>query len=542
MERKFYYMTELATKLNRRILAKTQNYMTQKEPFNDAVINFKQNEDVLSFIRNAIEGLNIIDGFELLDLTIQDNDRAFDPDKVSEKGVVLPIEESRFKIITIKYRLTGYNDNNEIETVEKVNQLYYPELIDGQYFILRGNRFFPVAQLADAEFYRTSKNSIVLRTMFMPLSIRTQDTKLTDLGGVLSSEFKTRRLKINLFKKQVPPFLYYFAKMGVTETFKFFEIDSVMKIITENYKDIDDQDDKLYFKLTKSITLEVDRDWFFADINQHPILVDCVVTLFFMKKIPIDRLYDSKFWWHRLGTQFTSNSNIADNKAESIINSFERIINNSTRKMLRINPKYTKDVYTVVKYIIYNFNTIIRVDNQDLSNKRIRVAEYLIYPLIRKLSDSTYRLINKNKITIKNLSDIFSNIKKTFLIDKISKMSLVRYSNNTSSLELFSSTLKASKNGPQTSSKKNASQSISAKGINPSYLGKIDTTATSSGDPGVSCTLIPMQEIHDPNHCGSWYFQEQPAFLDVDEEDTESLDITMEQMSDMLNNDNEQGE
>lgn len=512
-----------------------QDETEKKEPFNQDIIDFKKNEDVGYIISNICRGLDVIDGFKFLDVQIYKPNEVYSPSMIkkllarskNKEYMTYPIEQSRYMIIDIHYELTAPNDDGELIRKDCHTKVFYPELLSGQYFYLKNNRFFPVMQLANAEFYR-SQDAVVLKTMFMPLKIKSSYVKLKDLGKQFGKEgFKTRRLEAVLFSKSIAVFKYFFAKFGITETMRRFGLDQYMEYIFDEWKNINEDPNKYYFRLTKKITLSVDKQWFHSDINVNPMLTECVVSVFNKSMIKVDKFYDTEYWYKRLGSEFTTNGNRREAKARSIILSLERILDDTTKSTLRVDDKYKKDIYTILQYMIVNYNTVIKVDNHNLANRRVRVAEYLLYPFTKKLSDSVYRLVNESKVKMQSLENIFSNIDEMFIIKRMATIQLLRYSNNTSSLDLFASTLKASKSGPQTQAGSTANQGVLSKTINTSYLGKIDTTATSSGDPGTSATMVPFVEVKDPTNAHQFFFTDKPEFDTDDElEDIQYVDAS----------------
>src|SRR5699024_11233052 len=118
-------------------------------------------------------------------------------------------------------------------------------------------------------------------------------------------------------------------------------------------------------------------------------------------------------------------------KSISIIFSLDRILDNRTKNISRLEPEDKESTYHVVKYIFKNFDNLNLLDNTDLANKRLRVLEYLTYPLNRKNSDTSYRMINftDKKRTIKNLKGLFSGVPRDFLLKTIGTSEGIRYSN-----------------------------------------------------------------------------------------------------------------
>lgn len=513
-------------KYSRLVYKEYQDQMMKKEPFDEDLINFKSHEDICKLIGNVCRGLEIINGFKFKKAEIVTPSKVYYPGdaKNSKNPVKYGIEDNRYINIQITFQLT---DNEQ--TIERKHILKYPELIDGQYFILNSNRFFPVAQLADGEFYHKKHNQIiVLKTLFMPLSIHGENSVLKDIHNNMEfgKGLETRNLKVVIFKKEIPLFIWYFAKFGFEETFKMFDMDkSCVCLSRDDYDNLDknnnlELDKYYYFNLVKTAVLRVDRKWFDSNKATNGLLIQTFVSIFSHTRITLDDFYSQDFWFNRLGSSFATNKNAALDKANSVILSLERLLDNTTRDILRIPKADKENIYTIMRYMVNNFYQILRIDNQDLANKRIRVAEYLIDSFTKKLSKSVVRLVNSKRVNINTLNTIFSNIPSNYIIKRIPNINLIRYSNNTSTLDLFSSILKASKNGPQAQSKQGG-VSITSKSLHPSYLGRLDTISTSSGDPGTSVTLIPFFHPCDPNHVGAFFFTDKMEIETMNMHDNE---------------------
>ena len=213
-------------------------------------------------------------------------------------------------------------------------------------------------------------------------------------------------------------------------------------------------------------------------------------------------------------------------KAVSMLLSLERILDVTTKDMIRLQDAYKENIYEVIRYMIFNFENIILINMYDLANKRMRVGEYLLSPLTLRLSNSVYRLITPaKKITVETTKQIFSAIDADYLINQINTINLVRYSNQVNpAFNLFTNILKMSKSGPQSQKSDNGSNSTSTRGMDPSYIGKIDVISTSSGEPGVSGTVTPFCKIHDPNNKKNFYFADEPSIIDINKYQKEDID------------------
>lgn len=467
-----------------------KQYGETSEKFNDKIIYSKNNEDIILLMSEVCKSLEILKEIKFIKCTLNPMNKIY---KNGNKENKIDIEESRLSKLQIEFQI-----KTEDEKVDIVKELYFPQLIDNSYFLINGTRFFPVFQLVDSETYRT-KDSITLKTLLMPLIIRYTNSFLKDKNNKLDLISKT--LKLDLFRSKIPVFQYYFAKMGVEKTIEYFDF----PIEVNNAENKDDYIDCLEFQINKNISLFVDEEWFNEDIKQNSIIINSFIDSL-EGRLSMERILSKDFWIKKLGSNFTKNNSNYFEKGNSILNSFERIFDETTKRVIRINEIYKKDSYSILKFIIINYNNLLKQDNMDLANKRLRLYEYLMYPLVRKFSKSIYRLLNQKNITMKSLKTIFSNIPQGFLIKSIVNNKLVRYMNEVNTIDLFSNILKGSISGPQSSGTGGNSEiSDKLRILHPSMIRRIDLAATSSGEPGLSFTITPFCKITDDLH-----FTEEP--------------------------------
>jgi len=208
----------------------------------------------------------------------------------------------------------------------------------------------------------------------------------------------------------------------------------------------------------------------------------------------VENVRDIEFWNMQLGKQFTSGSDAAFRKAEKVSVSFQRILDNSTRTNLAKIPERDKrNIFTLTRWICSQFDVLNAIDSTEIQNKRIRLWEYVLYPLIKKLSSETYRIINCRQVTIKTLESAFGGIKKNICTKALITSELLRYSTVVNTLDLFGAALCGTQGGPQGIS----SDSVPARlrGINPSYKGNIGFSKASASDPGITFGFTPFFKV-----------------------------------------------
>lgn len=502
---------------NEIFLKSYQKETERREPFNEELLNYRRKENIYPLIKDICKSLEIIENIKFLDCEIIKEEM---PDlKKKKTNVSKPtefhIEHSRFLTIKIRFELT-YKEEHSIKELK----LYFPELIDGQYFLINDNKYCPVLQLVDAETYSTS-NSVTLKTSLMPIVLRNEKYLLSDIKDKVS--IKTKFIKLDLFRNKINIFHYYFAKFGVERTLDFFKLsngeDTFIDISEEPLDEEDNLEDSevLSFKISKNIYLNVWKDWLFSDEKNNSIILSTLITAF-KGRITIDKIYEKDYWKRKLGSNFTKNNSNFLEKSESILSSLERLLDDTTIRNLRIEYCDKKNIYTIIRWMMINYNDLFNIDNMDLANKRLRIDEYLLYPLISKFSQSVYRMINSKNISMKKLNTIFSNIKKDFLIKNIYKSDLVRYTNNVNTFDIFTN-LKGTISGPQSQLSSGSGGNLRNKSIDTSYVGRLDLTATSSNDPGSSFTVTPFCKVYN-----GLFFTEKPSIKtksikDINKED-----------------------
>lgn len=139
-----------------------------------------------------------------------------------------------------------------------------------------------------------------------------------------------------------------------------------------------------------------------------------------------------------------------------------------------------------------NFNELRKKDNLDLGNKRLRCNEYIASLLTKTFSDKVNRIIAMgNKVTLKNVEEIFK-FPGDILISQLHKSGLLRYDDRVNDMDFFGK-LKLTFKGPNSLGNNNENN-IAAKyrGIDPSYIGRLDLNQCGTSDPGTTAILTPF--------------------------------------------------
>jgi hypothetical protein len=455
------------------------------ERFSDELIYLKRDDNVLMYMNDIASALEVVTGITFLGGSINTDESQLKT-RGTDNEKYIPIEESRLDAITLKFKIEGMHDKKmKEEIIEKT--FLFPKLVNNHYFILNGSRYYPIFQIIDSSTYHTATR-LTLKTLLMPIVLQKVPMSFVSNDG---EEYVGKCLQLDLFKHKTNVFSYYFAKFGATETLKYFGFSDEEMQFT--YLQGNEELEGWSFFVLKSdgLSLAVRTDL----LEGHVLdIVTCIVQIFGGINVKHENIDDLEFWGKKLGSIFTKNTNNQTEKGEKILISFERILDNRTKTVLRVCDEDKSDSFSMCRYMIRNFDKLCKMDNMSLVNKRLRVNEYLLHPLLIKFSQSTYRLLNSKQITFNALKSIFKTISPGFIVKKLIQNELLRYHNAVNGIDLFTAAMKFSSRGPQSLSDGGKTVSMKYRGLHPSYMGRLSLTATSASDPGLTGVMVPFMK------------------------------------------------
>lgn len=483
-----------------------QNYsQSNPEKFNEDLIYLKEHDTVLTHINSIFKALEVINGVEFLGSTINEDESSF-PDYIKNDKHQVNIAESRHVLVDFKFRIFD-NKTGEEEIIEK--SLFFPKLIDKTYFILNGSKFFPIYQIIDSATYNNN-GSLTLKTLLMGVTIRTRDIEFYDMDD---NKYSGVVKVIDLFKNKLNYLLYFFVDRGYKNTMEYFlgkeNLDKMHLILedSDEHKNLKNEN-YVMFNLKNETILAIEKNLFDRYFKFFTNVIDI------LSDTELFQITDKDYWKLEMGKIFSRNKNNYESKANDILISFKRILDNSTKSTLRLKDENKEDIFAIVRWMVRNYDTLIYQDNMDLAYKRIRINEYLCYDLLIKMSNATYRLLNKSEITMKDRQTLFSTLTPMYILKKIGSNELLRYFGGVNAIELFNPSLKFSQRGFQGLGEGSRDVNKSYRGLHYSYPGRIGLTSSSAGDPGMSGTFTPFSKIYIDN---GFYFSD--TMLDSNEQD-----------------------
>ena len=382
----------------------------------------QRKEDIEQYLLDIFRSIEVLPYYKLLSMHIETDESKLgykEDDKGNKKRIsnIIEIQPSRINEVTFTYKV-NYKDEEEIVT----RSFAIPKIINECFFDLKGSIYFPIYQIADRG-TSTSKGFYSIKTLLMPIRMSHKQTTLTNING---ETFNATDFRLHLFKRKLPYLCYYITKMGLEEAIKYFGLEWGEDL---DYFQLSTKDIASHISIKAKLEEYLDTCYFFNINKNSGILIDktkCITKndfnlvqaiISYFKFMKTDDSLSQEEINYNFGSIFTKN-NIED-KAKDVLFSFERLLDESSKKILvDISDEDKQDIYALIRWMVSRFEQDRFKDSMSLDNRRLQCWEYLLNPLLLALSQGAYRIINSRSLNMKTLCSIF-NFSYMFLIKKI---------------------------------------------------------------------------------------------------------------------------
>lgn len=463
-----------------------------------------------SYFTIRIENFQVIEDYNQIREIMKNYQEATINHSSKLKGITdnrydhIDLKESDLKLLIVTYFIEAADGKDMFDVIIAV-----PRVIDKFYFRINGNIRSAMYQIVDASTYNNGTSSSkkqmnVFKTIFQPIRVYRNLTTERDING---EEIPLVTYDAVIFKKSVELCKYIFAKMGLIDGLRFLGLSDVITITDQEVK----SDDMYTFLPKKSSGIYIVVPKYYLQ-NSLPIQ-HVVATLFdeFKRKFAVvPFIFSREYWLDALGRHF--NLATPRDKALSVLSSLEFIYDIGTRAQLRLPEEEKKNIYTILRWILFEFNALYKKSNLDTTVKRMRVSEYIAALYAPRLSKGIYALSDMgDKVDLRSIKRRLM-IDPMHLINMITKDSLINFrdmmTDNDSYLALKFTYKGVSGIGESGSS---AIPDI-YKYVHVSNLGIIDLDSSSPSDPGVSGSVIPLLKLYDNDYFTD--FQEPNTWRD----------------------------
>lgn len=430
-------------------------------------------------IDKPIEVYNKLRSYEQhrIDMRKQEQDNIYDS---------ISIRESKVKLLVVNYFISIKGKSENIEVLIAV-----PRYVEKYYFEIQGNLYLPMWQIVDGSTYNNASTNAknannTQKTIFMPIKIFRFCNKLIDIDG---NEVNIVLYSSNVFNKNILAFKYILAKYGLIGTFDLTKI----KVINVSNECPERRDTEYVFE-SNGIYISVPKMIFDADYVTQSLVYTILKTI--TKGVVYNDLFTIDHWISHLDSDINI-TNYSYERGDRLLESLEGIYDESTRRSIKLPEDQKDNIYKLLLWMMRNFSDLMMKDNQDVSLKRVRIAEYIASLYAIRLSSGIHRIASNGKRA--NLGTIRKsiNIPPFYLLSQISKCSLVAYKNSVNEDDAISST-KFSYKGISGIGEKNGSNvSEIQRRIHYSNIGIVDTCSSSDSSPGLTGVLCPYSNLNE---------------------------------------------
>ena len=412
-----------------------------KSPFEEALnldlINKSADDPLVEYVLDSWRSLEVVPNMKFVGYEYTEKESEIDINKFifkrdkkrkkKERYDYKYIDDSRFGKLTVHFEITLYEvDTSTGEKIKKIYQQSKSMLIPLQdedgYYHINGKRQYMIYQLLDKSTY-TSKNGVTLKSL-MPVAVKRNVVTAEDIYG---NEYKLPYFTVFIFRKEKPILLFYLAR-GIDYTLEYLKVDPYISF--ESMEPIDPADDKLYFPLSSKCYLVVNKEAF----EKLPYIQSIVGGFVYCttNRITVPGLDDTVNWIKKLSD---TNNYV---KGLDTLTFFNRLLDETTKKILKINGYNKKDIYSLLRWVMMEFNELRMKDNMSLENKRLRCNEYIASLLTKEFSKRLNRIISLGeKATIINYREFFK-FPGEILLQQMHRSGILRFDETVNDMSFFS--------------------------------------------------------------------------------------------------------
>lgn len=467
-----------------------------RENLNRDLMEKNYDKPLDEYIFDAFKGFEILPNIKILGYEwVPDEDKYDVNDHVIRRNsnknkIIKNITETRCGVMYLDIEVSGFNKNG----VKEIHYLKKPIIIpiedENGYYMIKGKKCYLIYQMVDKMLY-PSFGAVTIKSL-MPICTKTSKDIFTDLDG---NEYTIPTYSIQIFKNAINILLIY-SNMCITKTLRFMEVERFIRIECKD-NEYPKSDNIIRFDCGKksNIIVAVNKKVFNQEVYVKSI-VGCLIMLFKETKIEYENIDNWEQWMMIVGGKNTVRRGIYQHIF------FNRLLDEVTKKELKINDYDKQDIYHLLRWIIGNYHTLWSKDNLSMINKRLRCHEMIGSFITAEVSKRINRIVSLgDKATIRDMMNAF-RFPEDIFITRLYGSGVLRYAENDSDMD-FNMKTKYTAKGPNAIGNKSERRiPIRQRLLHPSMIGTIDLSESSNSDPGRSGSLSPF------NNMKSLYFDD----------------------------------
>lgn len=373
-----------------------------RDHLNTGLLKKEYDRPLVEYIYDAFKGFEILPNIKILGYEwVPDEDKYDVNDHVIRRNsnknkAIKNIAETRCGVMYINVEVSGLDKNGVLKTHYLQKPIIIPIQDKHGYFTIKGKKCYLIYQMVDKMLY-PSFGAVTIKSL-MPICVKIAKEEFADTKGNM---YTIPTYTIQIFKNSINVMLIY-SHIGITKSLNFLEVGRFIHVEDKN-KEYPHPDDVIKFECGKKsdIVVAVKKDIFDKEIYVQSI-VGCLIKLFDETKIPYADIDNWEEWMKIVGGKNT----VRRGMYQHIF--FNRLLDEVTRKELKINDADKQDIYHLLRWILQNYHALWSKDNLSMVNKRLRCNEYLASFVTADISKRINRIVSLgDKATISDYLEHF---------------------------------------------------------------------------------------------------------------------------------------
>lgn len=406
------------------------------------------------------------------------------------------LKPSEIIILEVTYYIATIDGQSEEVTV----LIDIPRLVDKYFFFVDGICYSAMYQIVDGSTYTKSSNKcsiVTFKTTFRAFTNFRYKYSLNTIKKETVPCISYENSTIMPMVKTLIP-KYFLAKMGYYGAKSFLGLDYI------NISAYPDISESVYCFRVFDIYITVDKNIY----NNNPVAQSFIWTIYssLNQDSTLADVFNQNFWLTKLGENY---ANATPEKGWYVLDSLEHQYDSITQNILHLPWEDKKDVYSILRWISYQFKELKNKSNTDITTKRIRFEEYIAVIYASQLSSRIItRTNNINNISLSQLKKAVS-IKHDWLLKNIKSEHLIAYNDAVNDNTGIIANKFTYKGIQGIGTKKTSAVPVPYRMVYLSHLGIVDIDCSSNSDPGMSGAVCYYANI---NPDGSFTDYEEPNF------------------------------
>ena len=491
----------------------------------EPLIKKEADRPLVEYIVEAWESLNNFPGMEFVGYEYTEKESEIETNKYLQRRkrptsstkrppknilknttAVKAIDPSRMGLLTVYIGVTAKEKGSIVHKVFE-KSMFIP--IEDEYgrIYSNGKYFNIVWQLLEKSTY-TYQNQLVFKSSML-ISIYFNRYTLTDINVYT---YKTPIYKVDVRKEQQYVMLMFAVWCnGINGALAYLGLSGCIDIIRQKEVDLESEE-YLYFKISSDCYVRVIKMMF-----EKYIYIQSVVS-------GIMAITNNRTTCETCSSDHQFLLMLGGGKLENGINyrqAFFRGINITVQKESLLPDCSKNDIYTLIRWLVENYQELRQKENPNYANKRLRRNEQLGSIFGEFLSQRAMKLMTGNGCKELDEYKNFLKFQSDILFKKLSSP-FIQFDAEFNDMS-FWTTLKFSNKGHQSpgiGNSKRMSREVVATDI--SHIGRKDLTSLSNTEPGVTGLLSPFNQLNglyfddtpDPDGFGVAFYQDMKAYME----------------------------